>query len=346
MFSTYSFLPASKHSGFSMEDYWVWCPSVARDDDGRYHMFASRWPKQVPFNPGWLTHSEVVRAVSDTAEGPYVFQEVVLPARGPDYWDGSMTHNPSIARAKDGTWLLYYTGTQKEHREGVAENTEAIKLDKISTDEREARAHRNQRIGLATAPEITGPWTRLNQPILEPRLDCWDSLMVTNPAPCVEADGSLLLLYKSVLYRGDKMHLGVCRAQDYHGPYQRLSDEPILTFGGRDDVEDPFVWVEGGRYHSIMKDVKGGIGGHPGGGIYVQSDDGVNWRLTQDVHAYSRTIRWQDGTRTVQDFLERPGLILGPDNRPRYFTAATATGASSSRMLKRSWNVVIPISCE
>lgn len=59
-------------------------------------MFASRWSKKLPMHPGWLFKSEIVRAVSDTPAGPYTFQEVVLPARGPQFWDGRTTHNPQI----------------------------------------------------------------------------------------------------------------------------------------------------------------------------------------------------------------------------------------------------------
>ncbi|MEG2669703.1 MAG: glycosyl hydrolase family 43, partial [Oscillospiraceae bacterium] len=89
-------LPAPVGGGFEMEGYWVWCGSVVKGEDDNYHMFASRWSKKYPMHPGWLVASEVVRASSKTPEGPYVFQEVVLPARGAEYWDGRSTHNPHI----------------------------------------------------------------------------------------------------------------------------------------------------------------------------------------------------------------------------------------------------------
>src|SRR5688572_1210679 len=59
--------------GFEMEGYWVWCTSVLKGDDGQYHMFASRWPKRLPFHPGWMVGSEVVHATAKSPEGPYKF---------------------------------------------------------------------------------------------------------------------------------------------------------------------------------------------------------------------------------------------------------------------------------
>ena len=102
-------------TGFEMEGYWVWCGSVVKGGDGKYHMFASRWPKAYPMHPGWLLASEVVRAVSDTALGPFTFAEVVLPARGAEYWDGRATHNPHIKKHGD-TYVLFYMGSTNPFR--------------------------------------------------------------------------------------------------------------------------------------------------------------------------------------------------------------------------------------
>jgi lysophospholipase L1-like esterase len=37
-------MPAKYESGFRMDGFWVWCGSVVKGDDGKYHMFASRCP--------------------------------------------------------------------------------------------------------------------------------------------------------------------------------------------------------------------------------------------------------------------------------------------------------------
>jgi hypothetical protein len=52
-------LPAPVGGGFRDPGYWVWCGTVVRGDDGRYHHYASRWPRALPFSPHWLTNSVV-----------------------------------------------------------------------------------------------------------------------------------------------------------------------------------------------------------------------------------------------------------------------------------------------
>ena len=168
-------LPAPVNGGFRMDGYWVWCGSVIRGEDQRYHMFASRWPKSVPFGPHWCTNSEVVRASADKPEGPYRFEEIVLPPRGAEFWDGRMTHNPTIHRWRDNFLLFYIGTTYKGDTPSATENRVASQ-----TLWHEARA--NQRIGLAVSKSnSTAPWKRMPDPILQPRPGKWDALMTTKP---------------------------------------------------------------------------------------------------------------------------------------------------------------------
>jgi hypothetical protein len=103
-------LPAPVNGGYRDTNYWIWCGSVTRGRDGKYHLFASRWPHALTFSPHWLSNSEVVHAVSDTPAGPYAFSDVALPPRGDEFWDGKMTHNPVVV-SRDGRYYLFYTGT-------------------------------------------------------------------------------------------------------------------------------------------------------------------------------------------------------------------------------------------
>ncbi|OGV63037.1 MAG: glycosyl hydrolase family 43 [Lentisphaerae bacterium RIFOXYA12_FULL_48_11] len=315
-----------------MEEYWVWCGSVIKGEDGKYHMFSSRWPKKYPFFEGYVFYSEVVRASSEKPEGPYKFEEVVLPVRGEQFWDGRMTHNPTIHKSGD-TFLLYYIGSTYT---GDAPGVDELKSGKAKL----GRSYDNIRIGLATSRSVRGPWQRRDRPILEPRPGKWDGKVVTNPAACVRKDGSVLLVYRSNTPQG--LRLGVTRATTFEGPYERISDEPILKLEGGNFVEDPFIWEVGNGFEMIAKDMTGGITGEKHAGIHALSSDGLSWTLPKEPKAYSRTVRWSDGKETTQGSLERPQLLF-QDGKPAFLFAATADGPGGFRAASNTWNLVIPL---
>ncbi|MBB6729444.1 glycoside hydrolase family protein [Cohnella zeiphila] len=330
-------MPAPREGGFRMEGYWVWCGSVVKGEDGKYHMFASRWPKHLPMHPGWLVGSEIVRAVSDTPEGPYEFREVALPARGAEYWDGRCTHNPHIVKHGD-EYLLYYMGST--HPFPDPEPGEGYGLE----DPRCIVARSNKRVGLAVAKSVLGPWRRADAPILPVRPGKFDSYLTSNPAPCVHEDGSALLVYKARRYEGrsfGKMTLGVAAAERYAGPYRVLTDAPIFP-EDRFHVEDPFIWKSENGFELIAKDMDGTLCGEKHGGIHARSSDGLEWRLSEQPKAYSRTVRWDDGSVRTMGSFERPFLLF-QDGEPTHLFAATADGPGGFRHAADTWNMVIPI---
>lgn len=327
-------LPAPVGGGFSMENYWVWGSSVIKGEDHKYHMFASRWSKELGFG-NWVSNSEVVRAVSDTPEGPYTFEEVVLPVRGRKYFDGLVTHNPRVIKYRD-YYLLYYFGTTYDF---------PVPTDDYVADWRSAWM--NKRIGLAYSKSVYGPWKRLDKPVISPRPGKWDASITSNPAPVVNPEkDEILLMYKSSEVGPEPpLLLGVSAAKNFKGQYKRICDDPIFRFETarkqNNDVEDPFVWWENGRFEAIMKDRFGHICGEEGAGIQAWSMDGVKWNLYDKMKAYSRTVRWDNGTVTKQNHFERPFLLI-EDGVPTHLFAATGNGNKSWEM-EHSWNMVIPL---
>ena len=325
--------PAPVNGGFRMADYWVWCGSVVQGEDGRYHMFAARWPKNLPFFDGYKVASEIVHAVADTPEGPYEFQSVVLPDRGGEFWDGRMTHNPTIHRYGDRYLLFYIGATYAGPRPGEAEL-------RAQTTRVPNECYSTIRIGCAVADSAWGPWRRPDRPCLDVRPGKWDGSVVTNPAPCIRPDGSILLYYRSNTPKG--LRLGCACAPTLGAPYERLRDEPVLTFPGDEFVEDPYVCHNGSHYELIAKDIHGGICGEVFAGIHAHSEDGLDWTLADPPKAYSRTLRWDDGTVTAQGCVERPQLLFH-DGQPTHLFAATGDGPSGFRNCENTWNLVIPL---
>jgi hypothetical protein len=333
--------PAPKMAAFRMDGYWVWCGSPIRGEDGRYHLFASRWAKTFSFR-NWATNSEVVRAVSDTPAGPYQFEEVVIKPRGNESWDGMMSHNPTI-HFHDGKYLLFYTGTNyggQPHREGS-------EWDDAAWDTWIDAWH-HKRIGLMVADSVYGPWTRPDRPVLESRPGKWDAVLISNAAPSVTSDGTITLLYKSCSllhprgrYPG-RFNLGAARAANWRSPFQRLSDLPITLSGSLDNhIEDPYIWWNGEGYEMIVKDMTGEVCGEPEAGIHARSRNGDDWEVQNPKKAYSRLVTWEDGTTSRCPKLERPQLLFENGKPTHLFAATMETDADGTPL--ESWTMVIPL---
>jgi hypothetical protein len=134
-------------------DGWnVWCCSPIFGPDGKVHVFYARWPGT---HDNWLTHSEIAHAVADRPEGPYTDLGTILKGRGGDHWDADTSHNPTIHRIGN-RYALFYIGNNlaDAKRRGVHHSG-------------------SQRIGLALADSIDGPWQRVNG----------DGLILDGPQP-------------------------------------------------------------------------------------------------------------------------------------------------------------------
>ena len=148
--------PVSEKHQFIDPDYHIWGASVVKGYDGKYHMYYARW-KYDTGHFGWVTHSEIAYAIADQAEGPYQPVKVALPARGKAYWDGTTTHNPTVFK-KEGMYYLYYMGT-----------TSPVEAKQpTSMKNKDWWIYRNnQRIGVAWSKSPSGPWERLDHPIID-----------------------------------------------------------------------------------------------------------------------------------------------------------------------------------
>jgi predicted GH43/DUF377 family glycosyl hydrolase len=320
-------LPAPVNGGFKMKDYWIWCGSVIKGEDGKYHMFASRWTKGLSFTPHWLTNSEVVRAVADKPGGPYAFQEVVLPPRGPEFWDGRMTHNPTIHKYGD-KYLLFYTGTTYPQ----PMPTPAAPVSNES--ETKLYAHYHERIGVAISNSVYGPWKRFDKPILDVRKGKWDSLLVSNAAPVVLPNGKIYLFYKGVTVL-TKHAISVAVAEKPEGPYVRIADEP---FDLGVDAEDPTIWFENGHYHALMLDTgkkfsKKEI-------YYATSNDLLHWSAEENPIAVSKKFAWDDGQIRKMTNTERPQILVQDGKSTHVFFA---TGMDDSLKVRSTWSQVVPL---
>ncbi len=167
--------------------YHVWGSSPVVGDDGRVHLFVARWPVSAKFLPGWHTSSEIARYVSDSPEGPFRFQEVVLKGKEPDdssdsqvdSWDQCAPHNPTIHQVGDRYVLMYIANTGDDFPA-------------------------SQNIGMLISKSLEGPWVKAGKDgmVLTPPDDpsVWShksEVGVNNPALLQHPDGRFLLYYKA-----------------------------------------------------------------------------------------------------------------------------------------------------
>lgn len=328
--------------GLEMKDYWVWGSSVIKGDDGKYHMYASRWPKYLKFHPGWMIASEIAHAVSEAPEGPYEFRDVALGSRGAQYWDGRSCHNPKIVRFKD-TYILYYMGSTHPFEEVTEENASELTLSSKWC----IAGRWGKRVGIATSKSPNGPWKRLDAPILDVKPNSYYSFLTSNPSPLIKEDGSVVLLFKGRSYKEDgikhsNMFIGVATAPSLEGPYTVVGDEPLFSKDKFGVVEDPHLWSDDDGFHMIAKDMSGDITNSRHGGLLAHSKDGIDWILDENSLAYTRKVTWSDGKTIEQGQMERP-FVLVENGKPTHIFFATMDGPGGFGNGTKTWNMVIPL---
>ena len=321
---TFNYATGKAHIALQLDGYYVWDSSVIKVG-GKYYMFASRWKEELGFGWNWLFNSEICRFVADSAASKFVFDGVVLPRRGRQFFDGMNTHNTCI-KYWNGKYYLYYMGTTYGGN---------IPNDYRFIDNNYALETWNRkRIGVAVASDINGEFVRKDEPILNPR-DCshWDCTITTNPSVVILPSGKTYMIYKSRRAYGAPLQLGIAVADKPDGIFERLTENPILEFKDADKhMEDPFLWYNEKRKKFCMlakddsKNENAVITGEWGAGFYAESDDCIHFEIPENPKVYSRNLIWADGNKTIQCNLERPSLLFDEKGKPIYLYCASGNG--------------------
>ncbi|WP_020599696.1 glycoside hydrolase family protein [Spirosoma panaciterrae] len=306
--------------------YFIWCGTMVRGKDGTCHLYYSRWRRELGFN-AWVTHSEVAHATARDPLGPYVFQDVALPARGAQFWDGLCTHNPTVHEF-NGKYYLYYMGNT-----GDGKNMKTLNF-----------VHRNnQRIGVAVADNPGGPWKRTNTPLIDvsPDSTAPDALLTSNPSITQRPDGGFLMVYKAVgkkrpgVFGGPVVHM-VATADSPTGPFTKYPQTVFNAKGTDFPAEDPFIWYQGDRYWAIVKDMHGAFTSAGRSLVLFDSRDGFDWNLAKHPLVSTLQIRWADGRVQPVGYLERPQLWFDK-GKPAVLLLATTVDQT------QSYNVQVPL---
>jgi len=251
---------------------------VFSEEDGMWHLFFAEFLNECPLG-SWETNSVVAHAVAPKHSGPFVRQPGVVQE--------AFHHNPSIARAPDGTFLLYSIGnggqTPKECRGG------ALGASASSGDAPQAGI-----ITVSHSSSVNGPWTTLPDPVLDGRDGEWDAF-VTNPSVYIFENGTVLMAYRGGFH---PWHVGIAVADSWRGPYRRVSDSPVFE----DVNEDPGLFRDArGNFHMLTHYFTT-TGGH------AFSRDGLSWTFAGS--AYEHDIALANGTSFHVGRRERPQVLV------------------------------------
>jgi hypothetical protein len=285
-------LPTPIDGGLSDPAASFWDGSAMRGDDGRWHLFASRFANACGLS-SWRTNSECVHAVAAGPLGPFAVDSVVTPA---------FCHNPVVRRAKDGTFLLFSIG----HALDPSALLTGCKAGVTLTTPPSAVDPNVCSIRVQSAASITGPW---QAPIELTNAGTLPPACPTNPSPVLYDDGSVALFVRAYQVDGSQTLERLFRmdAPSWQGPYALGAPSPLFQRPG----EDPFVWRSAdGSLRMLFNDKF--TDPSEVGGLAIDADaDGGAW--TPSGGAYGLDVPTQDGTTLHVARRERPSIAWTPD---------------------------------
>lgn len=289
-----------KYGGIAIEEpgYHLWGSSPIWGEDGKVHIFTTRWRIEHQFDPGWRSHSEIAHYVADRPEGPFRFVDIVLQGTGKDTWDKCGIHNPAIHKVGNQYVLLY-----------------------ISNNDYHQPPHpANQRIGMLIADNLYGPWQKVGKDgcILSPsdNPNHWTHQAangVVNPALLQHPKGGFLLYFKS-----NKSQMGVAFAEKIEGPYV-MYPEPVTK--NNKAIEDGYAFIYNDKICLLTTDNHGIL--EAGGGILWKSDNGLDFtEYEPGFHRFDKYLPAGALDHAKQLYgaypkFERPQVLM-KDGKPAY----------------------------
>lgn len=284
------------NDGFNRDpNYYNWGGSIIKGNDGRYHLFYSRWKREYTFY-GWLTFSEIAHAVSSSPAGPWKYKQTALKSGDKGRWDEITAHNPKI-KYFEGKYYLYYIATNfggKPYTDATLIGTHKRPLTGENRRNK-ILLRENQRTGVAVSNSINGPWVRMNRPLIEPSGPI--VTLTVNPAIDRGRDGKYYLIVK-----GDKPNTKFTRNQAIAvsatpvGPFV-MQPKPVI---GDLDTEDVSMWYDSGRsrFYAVFH-------AHTFIGL-MTSIDGLNWSRAKNYNITNKRVLLEDNELLIPDRMERP----------------------------------------
>lgn len=276
-----SILPRDPNNGLedqTLENWCYWDGSIVKDDDGRYHMYASRWSQTLSHSKGWHVGTAGTHAVSDNLWGPYQDLGLMWPE-----WKDGFGHNIVGLRMHDGRYAVINSEVVpgqvfvSDGPNGPFELLGDLKLDANGFYPGWGRY--NELDDGAVRAGVVG---HLSNVMILLRPDNRYMMVARHCVPMISDDGIL-------------------------GPYKMYSDKAWRGVDGipQFKMEDPTVWYSDGLYHIVVN--------HHGTDTtyHLTSEDGLhNWKNRGlAFHKEMGIFRHKDGTREDWATVQRPTVF-------------------------------------
>ncbi|ALJ04457.1 hypothetical protein APS56_04570 [Pseudalgibacter alginicilyticus] len=313
--------PTPKYSVMAHDDYYVWGASMIDTEDGLYHLFYSRWPKESEFK-GWLNKSEIAYATASSPLGPFKYKKTILNGFGKGYWNEEAAHNPHVKYFNNKYYLYFISHHIKDYGLGARRNLTY-----------------GQRIGVAMADNPAGPWEVMDEPLIDYQKGKAAHGYMVNPSVCKMPDGSYLMMFKSRPEGSEKSKdftaiQCLATSSSPAGPFI-IKEEPTLTEA---TAEDPFIWYQQGKFYAIADDQYGDYLKVDRGLVLFESHDGFGWEVSKNPLVSYPEVTWEDGVVTKLKHLERPQLWFNKNGEPSVLLCAVMPTSE-----ELSFNVQIPL---
>lgn len=294
--------------------YYNWCSSIIKGEDGKYHLFYSRWERSKKFH-AWLTDSKVAHAVADQPEGPYKYVNTVLDFDKDIYKAGELisAHNPKI-KYFEGKYYLYFSTTTLERDITREEIKETAQSGQPHPTRNALRS--NQRTFVASASSLDGEWAINGKPLLEPEGPI--ATIVNNPAITQGPDKRYYLIVKGDKPGAIKFERNQAIAiSDFPDREFVIQPKPVIQDW---DTEDVSIWYDQptARFYAVFH-------AHTYIGM-MTSLNGIDWEKAKDFTIMKKKIERTDGKPSIMpDRMERP-FIFVENNKPEVLSLAVKKG--------------------
>jgi len=329
---------------FCSKDHYTWCSSVIKGDDGKYHMFYSRWMHgkrsldddslNYIFNgfKGWCKYSEIAYAISDKLNGPYKYVSTILKGDGdPKRWDRFTMHNPQI-RKFDNYYYLYYISNSFDSSLQFQDESNMSKDWKHWL-----KYNCTQKIGVIKAKSISdllnGKYEKPLTPLMLPdNINTFE--VATNPTVTQCPNGKYYMMYKSRKPNVGTMTFWMATSDKPDGPFKMIRE----VFTSADMAcEDPCMWYDKKRkrfyaavkYYSHSKKLIPQFGAL----ALITSIDGLHWQAAKHPLISLREIKMKNEKKIELAHLERPFVVTDKNSQPiALFAAASIEEPSKGDM--------------